>query len=138
MPEPARHPGSVTLTRGIRVAVAPAYAPEQSDPALSRFLFTYRIRITNESERQVKLLSRRWLIVDGDGRRHEVEGEGVVGQQPQIAPGGSFVYSSFCPLQTSWGTMEGTYRMRADDGEEFDIQIGRFYLALPADEPSSS
>jgi len=138
MPAPRRNPGSVTMTRGVRVAVAPAYAPDQSDPGLSRYLFTYRIRITNESERRVTLVARHWIIVDADGLRHEVRGEGVVGQQPELAPGESFTYSSFCPLQTPWGTMEGTYRMRSDTGDGFDVQIGRFYLALPADEPSSS
>ncbi len=130
----ARNPGSVSLTRGIRVAVAPSYIPEQSDPGASRFLFRYRITITNESPVQVRLLSRHWIIVDADGERHDVEGEGVIGQQPELAPGGSFTYSSFCPLQTPWGTMEGTFTMRAPGGELFDIQVGRFYLALPAAE----
>ena len=138
MPAHSRNPGSVSITRGIRVAVAPSYDPEQSDPALSRYLFRYRISITNESPIHVKLLSRHWIIVDADGERHEVEGEGVIGRQPELAPGGSFIYASFCPLQTPWGTMEGMYTMRAQGGEVFDIEVGRFYLALPADEPTSS
>lgn len=138
MPAPPRNPGSVALTRGIRVAVAPSYAREQSDPGLSRYLFNYRIRITNESPVRVKLLTRHWIIVDADGQRHEVQGEGVIGQQPELSPGESFTYSSFCPLPTPWGTMEGTYTMHADGDEVFDIQVGRFYLSLPADEPSSS
>src|ERR1041385_8547500 len=106
MPPPPKNPGSVSLTRGVRIAVAPSYDPEQSEPALSRFIFAYRIRITNESPLRVKLLSRHWIIVDAHGQRHEVRGEGVVGQQPDLGPGESFTYSSFCPLQTQWGTME--------------------------------
>jgi ApaG protein len=138
MPPPSKNPGSVSLTRGIRVAVAPSFDADQSDPALSRFIFSYRIRITNESQRRAKLLSRHWIIVDADGHRHEVQGEGVVGQQPDLAPGQAFTYASFCPLQTAWGTMEGTYTMLAEDGESFEVQIGRFFLTLPHDEPAGS
>lgn len=134
---PRRNPGSVTLTNGIRIAVAPEFAPERSDPSIGRYFFVYRIRITNESERRVKLLTRYWMIVDADGARHEVEGEGVVGQQPEMGPGESFEYSSFCPLPTPWGTMEGRYTMATGDGT-FDAAIGRFYLAVGADEPAGS
>jgi ApaG protein len=123
--------GSVTLTRGVRVAVSPAFMPEQSDADSGRYVFGYRIRISNESDRRVRLLSRRWVIVDAEGERREVEGEGVIGQQPDLAPGESFMYGSYCPLPTAWGTMEGEYRMRAEDGEEFFAAIGRFYLAAP-------
>lgn len=92
-------------------------------------MFGYRIVISNDSGRGVRLVSRRWEIVDADGREEVVEGEGVVGQQPMIAPGASFEYASFCPLSTRWGTMEGTYRMERADGEALDVRIGRFYLA---------
>jgi ApaG protein len=123
--------GSVTLTRGVRVAVSPSFMPEQSDPDAGRYVYGYRIRISNESDRRVRLLSRRWVIVDAEGERREVEGEGVIGQQPDLGPGESFMYGSYCPLPTPWGTMEGEYRMRAEDGEEFFAAIGRFYLAAP-------
>lgn len=122
---------SVTLTRGFRVSVAPSYMPEHSDPLGGRFVFGYRIRIRNESGARARLVTRRWLIVDGDGERQEVQGEGVVGQQPYLEPGQSFAYSSFCPLPTARGTMEGAYTMRTDGGDEFDIDIGRFYLVGP-------
>jgi ApaG protein len=129
--------GSVTLTDGVRVAVAPEYLPEQSSPELGQFVFGYRVRITNESARSVRLISRRWLIVDADGDRKEVEGEGVVGEQPELAPGESYMYSSFCPLETSWGTMEGQYIMRDGEGAEFAVRIGRFYLATGVDQPAA-
>lgn len=123
--------GSELCTRGIRVRVAPAFVREQSDPVQNRYVFAYRVRITNESERQVQLLAREWQIVDADGERNTVKGEGVVGQQPLIAPGQTFEYSSFCPLITPWGTMEGRYFFRADDEPEFQVPIARFYLVAP-------
>jgi ApaG protein len=127
--------GSDVTTQGFRVQVRPAYLPEQSGEGEAwkgrRYVFSYTIRVTNQSNRGAKLLSRQWIIVDADGERHEVRGEGVVGRQPDIAPGQEFEYSSYCPLQTPWGTMEGSYSMRGDGGEEFQIAIGRFYLVAP-------
>jgi ApaG protein len=126
--------GSDTLTRGVRVRVTPSFLPEQSSPEHGKYLFGYRITISNEGEpsitvpRRVQLLSRHWIIIDADGDRHEVKGPGVVGETPIIEPGDSHTYSSFCPLETPWGTMEGTYQMRDDSGEEFDAVIGRFVL----------
>lgn len=127
--------GSVTLTRGFRISVSPRYMPEHSDPSEPRYVFAYRIRIANQSEVAAQLLSRRWVIVDGNDRSHTVEGEGVVGQQPVLAPGQVHEYSSFCPLPTPWGTMEGAYLMRrlGPDGESFEIQIGRFFLVVQLD-----
>lgn len=124
--------GSVALTRGIRVAVSPAYLAEQSDPASRRFFFGYKVRITNEGDTGARLVSRRWIIVNSHGEREDVEGDGVVGQQPHLRPGQSFEYSSYCPLNTSWGTMEGTFQMERDDGETFDAVISRFYLVAEA------
>lgn len=123
--------GSVTMTRGFRVSVSPAYVPAHSSPAVGKWTFTYRIRIANESAEAARLISRTWRIINGDGVTHEVHGEGVVGQQPRIEPGEAFVYSSFCPLDTPWGTMEGSYVMRDDRGDEFEVAIGRFFLAAP-------
>lgn len=133
---PHRH-GSVAVSRGIRVEVQPAFLKEHSRPegteiARPEFVFAYRIQITNEGETRVKLLSRYWLIVDSDGERHEVAGDGVVGEQPELDPGESHEYASFCPLPTSWGTMEGHYVMRVESGpslgELFEAKVDRFFL----------
>jgi ApaG protein len=125
-----RQLGSTCVTRGFRVDVSPRYIPEQSDPDAGKFVFAYRIRISNEGQTRAQLLSRHWVIVDADGERHDVQGEGVVGQQPDLAPGQSFEYTSYCPLETPWGTMEGTYTFRAQGGEEFRVNVARFYLAV--------
>lgn len=125
---------SVTLTRGFRVAVVPSYLAEHSDPSAGRYVFGYRIRITNETMHQAQLVARRWLITDARGGQQIVQGEGVVGQRPVIEPGQSFVYSSFCLLATPSGTMEGCYVMRDEGGETFEVSIGRFYLVAPESE----
>lgn len=129
----ARQLGSITETQGIRVEVAPQYVPDQSDPEGSEvkppmWVFAYQVRISNFSNQRVKLVSRHWEIVDADGDRKVVEGEGVIGQQPELDPGEAHQYASFCPLHTSWGTMEGYYVMQAVGGERFHATIGRFYL----------
>ncbi len=123
---------SDAVTHGVRVHVVPAFVPEESDPHQRRFIFSYRIRITNEGSAPVKLLSRRWLIIDAHGRQDAVEGGGVVGKQPRLMPGETFEYASFCPLTTPWGTMEGSYQMTREDGEKLDVKIARFFLAMPA------
>lgn len=123
--------GSVSLTQGVRVAVAPSYLPDQSEPMANRFVFGYRVRVTNESTRTLQLMARHWIITDATGRRHEVRGEGVVGHQPTMRPGTGFEYSSFCPLPTPWGTMEGSYTVRPEGGDPFDVAIGTFYLMSP-------
>lgn len=120
--------GSECVTRGVRVRVSPVYMPDHSQPNNNKFVFGYRIRITNESDVRVKLLSRHWIIVDGDGERREVKGDGVVNQQPDLAPGAFFEYSSYCPLEHPWGTMEGSYQMIDHLGERLDVRIGRFFL----------
>lgn len=127
-PREGRRLGSDAVTNGVRIHVEPSYVPEHSDPFDRRFVFAYRIRITNEGDGWVKLLRRRWVIVDAHGERQEVEGEGVIGAQPELEPGQSFEYSSHCPLTTAWGTMEGAYTMLARTGEEFLAEVARFYL----------
>jgi ApaG protein len=122
---------SDTLTHGIRVSAQAFFLPEQSDPAERKHFFGYAITIANESRKPVQLQSRHWVIIDGAGRREDVRGDGVVGQTPRIAPGESFKYQSFTRLKTNWGTMEGEYHMTTEDGDEFDVAIGRFYLAMP-------
>ena len=117
------------VTRGVRVRAAACYMEEESDPAMRKFLYGYRIRFNNEGEETVQLISRHWVIVDAQGRQEEVRGEGVVGEQPVLAPGESYGYPSGCPLRTEWGTMEGSYLFRTEAGEEFEVAVGRFFLA---------
>ena len=122
---------NVATTRDISVRVAVSYLAEQSDPASSRWFWSYHVRIENGSDRAVQLLSRSWRIVDGRGAVHEVHGEGVVGEMPLIAPGGSYDYVSGCPLDTPSGSMSGSYRMVDEDGTAFDVAIPRFLLIGP-------
>jgi ApaG protein len=119
-------------TRGVTVRVSVSYLPEQSDPEKGRWFWAYHIRIENEGRMTVQLLTRHWIINDGRGARHEVQGEGVVGEQPVIAPGESYDYVSGCPLATPTGQMRGSYRMIGEDGSMFDIAIPRFPLVAPA------
>lgn len=123
---------------GVRVRVRPEYLPDHSDPDARRFVFGYRIRIRNEGAEPVTLISRHWIIVDGDGDRHDVEGDGVVGHQPRLEPGEAFEYASYCPLETRWGTMEGVYHMRLDDGSMFHARVARFFLVAPGAENESA
>jgi len=122
----------VAETRGITVRVAVTYLAEESEPERGRWSWTYHIRIENDSEQTVQLLTRHWVITDARGARHSVEGEGVVGEQPMIAPGGSFDYVSWNQLTTPSGSMQGSYRMIAEDGSVFDVTIPKFALLAPA------
>ena len=124
-------PHSAT-TRGITVRVSVSFLPEQSEPAKGRWFWAYHIRIENEGAAAVQLISREWVISDGRGTRHEVRGEGVVGEQPVLEPGGSFDYVSGCPLTTPTGAMEGRYHMIAEDGSTFPVEIPKFPLIAPA------
>jgi ApaG protein len=119
-------------TRGVTIRVSVSFLPEQSEPAKGRWFWAYHIRIENEGAQAVQLLTRHWTIVDGRGGKHEVQGEGVVGEQPVVEPGGSFDYVSGCPLHTPTGAMEGSYRMVSEDGSSFDVAIPRFSLIAPA------
>ena len=118
-------------TRGLTVRVSVSFLPEQSDPHKGRWFWSYHIRLENHGEQAVQLVSRHWLITDGRGNRHEVKGEGVVGEQPLIGPGGSYDYVSGCPLNTPSGAMQGSYHMIAADGVSFDADIPRFPLLAP-------
>ena len=122
---------SDTTTRGIRVQVTSAYLPERSSPGEGQFLFTYRVRISNTGLETAQLVSREWIITDGDGNVERVQGPGVVGEFPLLEPGHAFEYTSFCPLPTSMGTMQGSYTMRTRDGDRFDAAISPFTLAVP-------
>jgi len=122
---------SEAVTLGIRVTVRSAFIPERSDPERPYFFFAYRIRIANEGVVAAKLLTRHWIITDGAGTTEEIQGPGVVGEQPLLMPGEAFEYTSACPLPTPVGTMHGTYQMLTAEGETFDAEIAPFLLAVP-------
>ncbi|QDX26354.1 Co2+/Mg2+ efflux protein ApaG [Sphingomonas suaedae] len=124
--------GQEAVTRDITVRVSVSYLSEQSEPDRGRWFWAYHIRIENGSHQAVQLLTRRWTITDGRGHQHVVEGEGVVGEQPMIAPGSSYDYVSGCPLTTPSGWMEGSYLMVGADGRDFEVAIPRFPLLAPA------
>lgn len=115
----------------IDVSVATRYLPEQSQPEQNRFAFAYTVTVSNNGELPAKLLSRHWVITDGDGRVQEVRGSGVVGQQPLIEAGASHTYSSGTVMATRVGIMQGSYQMLAEDGKRFDALIAPFRLAVP-------
>ena len=118
-------------TRGIIVRVAVNFLPEQSDVAKGRWFWAYHIRLENESDMACQLLTRRWLIRDSAGHQQVVEGEGVVGDQPVVKPGGSYDYVSGCPLATSSGSMVGSFNFIGEDGSRFDVAVPKFRLTAP-------
>jgi ApaG protein len=115
----------------IRVDVITNYVEDQSSPPEGRFVFSYTITIRNEGSVPARLLTRHWVITDANGKVQEVAGEGVVGEQPHLLPGQGFRYSSGAILETPVGAMQGSYRMVADDGQQFDAPIAPFTLAIP-------
>lgn len=115
----------------VEVSVTTQYLPAQSEPAQNRYAFAYEVTISNRGTLAAQLLSRHWLITDGNGKRQEVQGPGVVGEQPLIPPGDSYVYSSGTLLETQVGSMQGSYQMQAEDGHDFDAPIAPFRLAVP-------
>ncbi len=143
-------PHSDTTTEGIRVRAAAEYLRPENlpreygvpDSGKPSFVYRYRIQLTNVGDKAARLLSRHWIIVDSEGRSEDVRGRGVVREFPKLAPGESYSYSSFCPLPTTWGTMEGSYTFERDDGARFQVSIGRFFLVpsaprLQLESPSS-
>jgi ApaG protein len=123
------------ITFGIEVTAEPFYLADRSDPAASRYLWAYRITIANHSDQGVKLLTRHWRITDAHGRTENVHGAGVVGEQPELASGDSYQYTSGCPLSTPSGFMVGRYDMRRDDGLLFSVDIPAFSLDVPDSAP---
>lgn len=113
------------------IVVTPEYLRAQSDPDKSQYSFAYHIRIENHGDQAAQLISRHWIITDGNAHVKEIQGQGVVGEQPMIAPGQSHQYSSGVTLDTKVGTMEGSYQMVDDAGEEFDVPIPTFLLSVP-------
>lgn len=118
--------GSISETDGIRVSVTPRFVPEQSGDG--QWLFTYWVKIENVGDRWAKVRRRYWEISDADGGLKTVDDVGVVGEEPELEAGDSFEYSSWCPLETPWGTMQGHYTLERRDGEVFTAAIDRFYL----------
>jgi ApaG protein len=121
-------PLSEAVTNHVWVEVLSQYSPENSRPVQGEWVFRYTVRITNKGTETVQLISRHWIIRDAADDVSEVKGPGVVGEQPVLAPGESFQYSSWCPLKTPMGTMRGTYQMVRASGEQFDIEIAPFAL----------
>lgn len=119
------------VTDGIRVSVAVMFVPERSVPHTPVYFYAYRVTIANQSNTTAKLINRHWLITDGVGRQQKVDGAGVVGEQPTLKPGEAYTYSSFCPLPTEFGTMEGSYDMQHPDGSMFSVKIPLFALGRP-------
>lgn len=110
------------------VQVQPEYLPEQSDPSAGQYAFAYTITITNRSAVPAQLIARHWLVSDAQGHTEEVRGLGLVGQQPLLAPGETFRYTSGCHLRTASGTMHGSYFCVAEDGARFEAPIALFVL----------
>lgn len=138
MPTPNVRPDLTTvsttasaITEGIRVDVRSEYSASRSAPQNNHWFFVYTITITNVGEQTAQLLARHWTITNARGESSDVRGPGVVGEQPRLEPGQSFTYTSACPLDTSFGTMTGSYRFRRDDGATFDAQVPTFSLAMP-------
>ena len=122
---------SDATTRGIRVQVWSEFVPDRSSPRDGSYLFQYHVQIANTGTDAAQLVSREFVITNADGEVERVRGQGVVGEQPVLPPGGSFEYTSFCPLKTAVGTMQGAYQMLTADGEQFDAVIAPFTLAVP-------
>jgi ApaG protein len=120
-----------TLMAKYEFSVVPRYVAEQSDPDDDRYLFIYTMTIRNTGEVTAQLVARHWIITDAEGRVEEVQGEGVVGEQPVLRPGEAFQYTSGCPLTKPVGSMKGTYLCRAEDGTAFEVPIAEFILSGP-------
>lgn len=119
------------LPEGITVDVRPVFSLARSDPSDGTFVFSYRVRLVNEGHEDARLLFRHWRIHDAVGEDSEIDGEGVVGEQPLLAPGESHIYSSFCVLQSPIGHMEGYYTFQRPDGRQFRVAVPRFHFEAP-------
>ena len=115
----------------IQIDVLPTYIANQSDPENNHYVFSYTVSIHNSGSESARLLTRHWIITDGDGQTQEVKGDGVIGEQPLLQPGEGFQYTSGTFMNTPFGTMHGSYQMISDSGEQFDAEIPSFQLAVP-------
>lgn len=118
-------------TRDITITVQPVFLEDQSSPTENHYVWAYRVRIENKGSETVQLMRRHWKITDALGRMQEVQGDGVVGEQPLLEPGGSYEYTSGTPLSTPSGIMMGSYQMETGDGQTFDVGIPAFSLDSP-------
>lgn len=121
-------------TNGVSIQVQTDYIAEKSVPAMNQYLFGYEVTITNENPEPVQLLHRHWVITDALGRTEEVKGPGVIGKQPRLQTGQSFTYDSFCPLNTPFGSMRGSYKFMRDNGELFEAEVPLFSLVQTGSE----
>ena len=119
------------VTHGIRIRVQSEYSPTRSAPKDGHWFFLYTITITNERDTPAQLRQRHWVITNSRGEVSEVHGSGVVGEQPLLQPSDSFEYTSACPLDTAFGTLAGTYTFEGADGDEFEVEVPTFSLAMP-------
>ena len=124
-------PHATDQSYAVRVKVETAYIAEQSSPEIDRYVFAYTITITNTGSVPARLLRRHWIITDANSKVQEVRGDGVIGEQPHLSPGQSYIYTSGAMLETPIGCMEGNYEMLADDGVEFESPIPAFRLSMP-------
>jgi ApaG protein len=132
VPQPLIPSTSEAITNGVRVQVSAEYSEAHSTPAQGHWFFLYTIRISNEGDEEVQLMRRHWYITHGTGKLEEVEGEGVVGEQPTLTPGQSFEYTSGCPLESPFGSMYGQYHMVTKNGTEFEAEVALFELRQAA------
>lgn len=122
---------TTTVTEGVRVDVRTAWLKDRSSPQFGHFVFAYKVRITNESDEQVQLLRRQWLITDAFGQKREVSGDGVIGKQPVLEPGDFHEYISGCDFMTPMGQMKGYYYMERLDGSQLRVRIPNFTMIVP-------
>lgn len=122
---------AISKTYQITVTATPQYVPDQSDPDAERYVFAYTITLKNTGTVAAQLISRHWLITDGNSNVQEVRGLGVIGEQPLLRPGEKYEYTSGCQLDTPVGVMRGTYQMMAEDGTAFEAEIPAFTLSIP-------
>lgn len=119
------------ITQNIQVEVVPSYVPERSDPENKQYFYAYKIRITNHGDVSARVIHRHWKIKDGNGKVYEVQGSGVIGEQPMLAPGDSYEYTSFCPLHSPYGNMRGKYQMIDEFGNRFWVEVPVFFFRKP-------
>lgn len=121
----------IETTEDIQVEVFPTFVPERSSIAHKQYFYAYRVVVTNNSDCEIKIIHRHWKIKDGNGKAYDVQGSGVVGEQPSIAPGESFEYTSFCPLHSPYGNMRGKYQMINEFGDKFWVTVPLFFFRPP-------
>lgn len=118
-------------TENIQIEVSPSYVKERSNPEQKQYFYAYKIKITNHSDKGIKVIHRHWKIKDGNGKAYDVQGSGVIGEQPMIAPNDSYEYTSFCPLHSPFGNMRGKYQVMDEFGNRFWVSVPLFFFRPP-------